>query len=59
MDFLLDDKNFSVYSLYTNEVTDYLKPAGVPLTFLHQHLKNNANPCVCSLFTVPSAILDM
>ena len=32
-------------SLYTNEVTDFLKPAGNSLVLIHQHLENNANPC--------------
>ena len=27
-------KSISVHSLYTNEVTDYLKPAGIPVIFI-------------------------
>ena len=38
-----------MYSLYTNEVTDCLKPAGISVVFIHQHLKNNANTGVCSI----------
>ena len=43
------EKSISVHSLYTNEVTDYLKSAGIYLASIHQLLKNNANPCVCSI----------
>ena len=35
--------------LHTNEVTDFLKPAGISVAFIHQHLRNNANPCVYSM----------
>ena len=35
--------------LHTNEVTDFLKPAGISVAFIHQHLRNNANPCVYSI----------
>ena len=45
-------KSISVRSLYTNEVTDCLKPAGISLASIHQHLKNNANPCVCLIALV-------
>ena len=36
-------------SLYTNEVTACLKPAGVSLVFIHQQLEDNANQCVYSI----------
>ena len=49
-------KSISVHSLYTNEVTDCLKPAGISLASIHQHLKNNANPCVCSIRLVSKSI---
>ena len=38
-----------MHSLYTNEVTDCLKPAGLSLASIHQHIRNNANPCVYSI----------
>ena len=41
-----------MHSLYTNEVSDCLKPAGISLTFIHRHAKNNANPCICSIALV-------
>ena len=46
----------SVYSLYTNEVTYRLKPAGISVAFIYQHLKNNANTCVCSIALVSKII---
>ena len=42
-------KSLSVHNLYTDEVTDCLKPAGTSVAFIHQHLKNSANPCICSI----------
>ena len=45
-----------MHSLYTNEVTDYLKSAGISLAFIHQLLENNANPCVCSIALVSKII---
>ena len=39
-------------SIYTNEVTDYLKPTGISLAFIHQHLKNNTNPGVFQIALV-------
>ena len=45
-----------MHSLYTNEVTDCLKPAGISLASIHQLLKNNANPCVCSIALVSKII---
>ena len=41
-----------MHSLYTNEVTVPFKLAVISLNFIHQHLKNNANPCVCSIALV-------
>ena len=32
---------------------DCLTPAGIPLAPIYQLLKNNANPCVCSIALVP------
>ena len=32
---------------------DCLKTAGIPLASIHQLLKDNANPCVCSITLVP------
>ena len=46
-------KHISImHSLYTNDVSDCLKPAGISLTFIHRHAKNNANPCICSIALV-------
>ena len=46
-------KHISImHSLNTNEVSDCLKPAGISLTFIHRHAKNNANPCICSIALV-------
>ena len=42
-------QNIPVHSLYTHEVTDCLKPARMSLAFIHQHRKNNASQCVCSI----------
>ena len=56
MQALIGLKSISVYSLYTNEVTDCLKPAGISVVFIHHHLKNNANPFVCSIALVPMII---
>ena len=48
-------KGVSVHSLYTNEVTDCLKLAGISLIFIHQHIENNANPCARSIALVSFA----
>ena len=45
-----------MHSLYTNEITDCLKPASISLASIHQFLKNNANPCVCSIALVSKII---
>ena len=45
-----------MHSLYTNEVTDCLKPAGISLASIHQLLKNNADLCVCSIALVSKII---
>ena len=37
-------KSISVCSLYTNEVTDCHEPTGLSVAFIHQSLKDNANP---------------
>ena len=43
-------KHISImHGLYTNEISDCLKPAGISLTFIRRHAKNNANPCICSI----------
>ena len=49
-------KSISVHSLYTSQVTDCLKPAGISLASIYQHLKNNANPCVFSIALVSKII---
>ena len=49
MQALIGLKSMSAHILYTNKVTDCLKHAGISLTFIHQLLKNNSNPCVCSI----------
>ena len=50
------EKNISLHSLYINEVTDCLKPAGISLASIHQLLKNIANRCVCSIAFVSKII---
>ena len=49
-------KSISVHSLYIKEVTDCLKPAGISPASIHQLIKNNANPCVCSIALVSKII---
>ena len=41
-----------MYSLHTNKVTNSLKTTGISEAFIYQHLKTNANPCVCSIALV-------
>ena len=41
-----------MYSLHTNKVTNSLKTTGISEVFIYQHLKTNANPCVCSIALV-------
>ena len=46
-------KHISImHGLYTNEISDCIKPAGISLTFIHWHAKNNENPCICSIALV-------
>ena len=45
-----------MHSLYANEVTVRLKLAVISLNFILQHLKYNANPCVCSIALVSKII---
>ena len=49
-------KAYQCIVLYTIEITDCLKPAVISVAFIHQHLKNNTNPCVCSIALVPMII---
>ena len=56
MQALIGLKKHIIHSLYTNEVMDCLKPAGISLASIYQHLKNNANPCVFSIALVSKII---